>query len=208
MDDSEQMVSALKDAVACAVTMRGPHTIEERAALVDQTTAAILAAMRKGGVPQWQTIDSAPKDGRYVDLWSIERDHGFGFRTVNAFWKDGGWHQRHWGKLTCSTVTHWMELPTGPGTAAPQPPAADTSLEYAQIFEEGRLRGRAEHIAETTMVNFAARMYGIEPLDRDGIIEACVSAIAELRNGKDADSTACYFLNNAIDAIRAMKVQK
>jgi hypothetical protein len=45
-------------------------------------------------------------------------------------------------------------------------------------------------------------------LDRDGIIEACASAIAELRNGKDADSIACYFLNNAIDAIRAMKVQK
>jgi hypothetical protein len=45
-------------------------------------------------------------------------------------------------------------------------------------------------------------------LDRDGIIEECVSAIAELRNGKDADSTACYFLNNAIDAIRAMKVQR
>jgi hypothetical protein len=45
-------------------------------------------------------------------------------------------------------------------------------------------------------------------LDRDGNIEACVSAIAELRNGKDADSTACYFLNNAIDAIRAMKVQR
>jgi len=160
------------------------------------------AAMRKGGVPQWQTIDSAPKDGRYVDLWSIERDHGFGFRTVNAFWKDGGWHQRHWGKLTCSTVTHWMELPTGPGTAAPQPPAADTSLEYAQIFEEGRLRGRAEHIAETRMVDFAARMYGIEPLDRDGIIEAC----AKVAEAYEPICDRCP--SGVAAAIRAMKVQK
>lgn len=57
MDEAERLVCELKDAVACAVTMKGPHTIEERAALVDQTTAAVLAAMRKGGVPDgWQLV--------------------------------------------------------------------------------------------------------------------------------------------------------
>ena len=65
MDESQKMVSALKDAVACAVTMRGPHTIEERAALVDQTTAAVLAAMRKGGVPEGEQ--------KAFETWARER---------------------------------------------------------------------------------------------------------------------------------------
>jgi hypothetical protein len=107
----------------------------------DQARAAVLAAMRKGGVPEgWQLVPKVPTEEMEEAGWIDKED-----------------------VCPCDIYTAML-------AAAPQPPAL--------------------------------------PLDRDGIIEACVSAIAELRNGKDADSTACYFLNNAIDAIRAMKVRK
>jgi hypothetical protein len=121
MDEAERLLDEYRDSLQ-------PRTPDIRTDVArrDKARAAVLTAMRKaGGVPEWQTIDSAPKDGRYVDVWSIDPEYGFGFRTANAFWKDGDWHQRHWGKLMGSTITHWMEPPTGPGAAAPKPPALD-----------------------------------------------------------------------------------
>lgn len=66
---------------------------------------ACIAAMTRD---QWQPIETAPKDGTPVDLWWIENDHQIQGRTVDAFWKDGAWHQTPDGKLTGITVTHWM----------------------------------------------------------------------------------------------------
>jgi hypothetical protein len=86
-----------------------------------------------------------------------------------------------------------------PEAAAPS--GADTSLEYAQIFEEGRLRGRAEVIGETTMADVAARFYGNAPhvaaLDRDAVIEACAKVTEKL------GTHPAYWA--AAAAIRAMK---
>jgi len=80
-------------------------------------------------VSEWQPIETAPKDGTFVDLWVIN-SRGEGDRVANACWKTPwgpyddkqvGW----WGEHENSgdrrvfleptwRVTHWMPLPNPP----------------------------------------------------------------------------------------------
>lgn len=69
----------------------------------------------------WQPIETAPKDGRRVDLWSAQ-----GFRYPNAAWdtvdhsvsaeSPYGWTDiNHHGSIDeCGPFTHWMPLPEPP----------------------------------------------------------------------------------------------
>jgi hypothetical protein len=87
------------------------HTVAER---------AVLAAMRKaGGVPQWQTIDSAPKDGFFL-AWSPD------YPDIVKCWRADLFHAaRKPGTpqhLTANHWTHWRPIDT---PAAPQPLALD-----------------------------------------------------------------------------------
>lgn len=64
----------------------------------------------------WQPIETAPRDGTEVDLWSP----GCG-RTVDSEWKEGRW--RYWGPNEFGNndwcwlkypPTHWMPIPADP----------------------------------------------------------------------------------------------
>lgn len=65
-------------------------------------------------VPQWQPIDTAPKDGTYV----IGLFNGL---VAQMKWSNGsGSHCYHWmalGRWTPIDPTHWMPLPEPPKTA-------------------------------------------------------------------------------------------
>ena len=52
---------------------------------------------------QWQSIETAPKDGTPIDLW-----HTGKFRCENCWW-DGAWIG-----APDDNVTHWMPLPNPP----------------------------------------------------------------------------------------------
>lgn len=81
---------------------------------------------------QWQPIETAPKDGSYVDLWDAN-----GQRWVDAIWgkPESGpmasvkcWCCFHvvweeWAEIS-NPVTHWMrvEPPQSPPPQPPQPP--------------------------------------------------------------------------------------
>jgi hypothetical protein len=90
-----------------------------------EAKVAVIAAMRKaGGVPQWQTIDSAPKDARFLAYQDGE--------IYSCKWReaepdgDGGCWQEGWHDLVNDTIeapTHWLPMPAF--AAAPQPPALD-----------------------------------------------------------------------------------
>jgi hypothetical protein len=74
------------------------------------------------GVVGWQPIETAPRDGTRVDLWT-----NYGERVADAKWDKDGWREwslggfdsMEWVRLD-GTPTHWMPLPP--------PPAASVSM--------------------------------------------------------------------------------
>jgi hypothetical protein len=81
--------------------------------------AALAAALRsQGKVEGWQPIDTAPKDGSIIDLWSVKEG-----RLIGASYSTGGegfyasffdstfetWDQRK-----VKDATHWVSQPAPP----------------------------------------------------------------------------------------------
>lgn len=82
---------------------------------------------------EWQTIETAPKDGTVVDLW-MPADFGDpGYRVANCSWREEkppfdeissfGWFREHdefgWIDVwvpneDMSAPTHWMPMPAPP----------------------------------------------------------------------------------------------
>jgi hypothetical protein len=131
MDEAERLLDKLTSLWddACADIATGPHVAAYR-----EHKAAVLAAMRKGGVPQWRTdMENAPEGphlrgiwinvvkpntsepaGRYLDVYAGSIDDETGeFRTING--DDTGW--------PTDEFTLWCPLPEE--AAALQPPALD-----------------------------------------------------------------------------------
>ena len=55
---------------------------------------------------EWQTIDTAPKDGTSI----LVNDGG----NVIIAWWDGGWYSGAYEPPQATEVTHWMPLPEAP----------------------------------------------------------------------------------------------
>ena len=53
----------------------------------------LLSAVRAEGKAGWQPIESAPRDGSYVDLWvhHAHRPVSDGFRIPDCTWANGEW---------------------------------------------------------------------------------------------------------------------
>ncbi len=77
---------------------------------------AVEPASLGGGihVSEWRPIETAPKDGTFVDLWAGDRIH-------DCFWcsKRGLWVQfqddSYQAELREEPITHWLPLPAPPG---------------------------------------------------------------------------------------------
>lgn len=71
-----------------------------------------------GLVGVWTPIQSAPKDGTEIDVWTTS----YG-RVTNAKWHKGHWcawgyaefDNNTWGRLN-TVLTHWMPVPHDPDT--------------------------------------------------------------------------------------------
>lgn len=86
----------------------------------------------------WQTIDSAPKDGKMFLGWvdavrygeddegrlrcDDVSDHDFCRWNADTNAQDGGWFENMMGPVGDShMITHWMPLPKRPSTQEPTP---------------------------------------------------------------------------------------
>ena len=73
----------------------------------------------------WQPIETAPRDGTLIDLWSSrERIANCAWNVPSACWAERigvGFGGKHWAVV--SAPTHWMPLPAAP--ANPEDPAHD-----------------------------------------------------------------------------------
>jgi hypothetical protein len=68
----------------------------------------------------WRPIETAPKDGTWVDLWCIDK-HGEGWRVVNCHWtlkgpdlQAGDWAGPFVGINAPHRAIAWMPLPEPP----------------------------------------------------------------------------------------------
>jgi hypothetical protein len=59
---------------------------------------------------EWQSIESAPKDGRTLLMWAP----GFGLGALVLYWMDGYWREPANGLGLKVVPTHWMALPPSP----------------------------------------------------------------------------------------------
>tara|TARA_Y100000296_G_C5168586_1_gene256064 strand:- start:58 stop:327 length:270 start_codon:yes stop_codon:yes gene_type:complete len=71
---------------------------------------------------EWQPIETAPKDGSWIDIWTVWGADKNGKVSVPHRWTDAFWNGEEWESGNFSqtqfeatvTVTHWMPLPDEP----------------------------------------------------------------------------------------------
>ena len=90
--------------------------------LVDKAEAwdAVIATHRKYG---WQPIETAPKDGTVIDIWTTtEWDH-IPQRFTSCWWWKPGHESAQWRGIPHDPMnwvpTHWMPLPEPPQEKTP-----------------------------------------------------------------------------------------
>jgi hypothetical protein len=108
-----------------------PYGLEKRAA------AAKRAGIDPDTIPQparsdWQPIETAPKDGTFVDIWAVSPNTGEGWRFPDCEWtrlvgaggKHLGWMTDDGSGLESPAhpyrPTHWMLPPNPPSDIAVQ----------------------------------------------------------------------------------------
>lgn len=81
------------------------------------------------GVPaRWRPIETAPKDGTWVDLWCVPRNGAPPGRCTNASWEAGAWRDPSIysdgtpGDEIEMDPSHWMLLPAPPTVDRAQAP--------------------------------------------------------------------------------------
>lgn len=90
----------------------------------DKDTALVRAALRQPdtseAVREWQPIETAPRDGRYIILHRSKQKRGTSRKTDVIF---GRYSKNCWVTSTCHYetdvgFTHWMPLPEAPAVIA------------------------------------------------------------------------------------------
>ena len=90
----------------------------ERFRRVWPNEAGYVDYVRADLVPQWRPIETAPKDGQYVDLWLVRDDPEDMAREPECYWCDEieEWCDRsgEFVEVNGWRASHWMPIPEGP----------------------------------------------------------------------------------------------
>lgn len=70
---------------------------------------------------EWQKIETAPKNGEFVDLWMVDSESGLEYRITDCVWKNEEWtcYDREGDEVLASDYsfinpTHWRYPPNPP----------------------------------------------------------------------------------------------
>ncbi len=74
------------------------------------------SAVRTITIPEWQPIETAPKNGSHALLTHI----GISEVMIVGLWQEGRWCDAYNGCPIILQPTHWMNLPAPPGDAPNQ----------------------------------------------------------------------------------------
>ena len=61
----------------------------------------------------WRTMESAPKDGRLIDIWATSASGSRGMRAPARWRSEDGWVEDRTGHIA-PNATHWRPLPPPP----------------------------------------------------------------------------------------------
>lgn len=79
---------------------------------LNTTTSELAALKARLAAVEWQTIENAPKDGRWILAWSPNDEAHDKLRFIDKAHKpDSGWYDTY-GEMCMPT--HWMPLPPAP----------------------------------------------------------------------------------------------
>jgi hypothetical protein len=87
--------------------------LDEHAGEMGTRASVVRRLIDEARAGRWQPIETAPKDGTRLFLWSPD----LGYHA-------GHWENAQWKTLTgfnAGGPTHWMPLPERPAPAAPEP---------------------------------------------------------------------------------------
>jgi hypothetical protein len=64
---------------------------------------------------QWQPVETAPKDGTFIDLWFPNNGTTALSQRLTGTWRHDAWFMQSGGRsFRMDNPTHWMPLPAGP----------------------------------------------------------------------------------------------
>jgi hypothetical protein len=64
---------------------------------------------------EWQPIETAPKDGTFIDLWFPHNGKGAVTQRLMCRWRHHAWFTQCGGRsFRMDNPSHWMPLPKSP----------------------------------------------------------------------------------------------
>jgi hypothetical protein len=150
---------------------------------------------------QWRPIETAPKDGTFIDLWFPNNGTTALSQRLTGTWRHDAWFMQSGGRsFRMDNPTHWMPLPAGP---------SDTSTDRPDGYRDAWLQMIA-HCNEVKAHRFRLEQTirdSIEALERNStsapVVECLKAALPVCIRGADREKLEIERLRAEVEQLKA-----